>query len=440
MTARGLPAALAARLPFYYGWLILFGVCCAGFARQGPAVATLSIFVEPMTSEFGWSRTGISAAVSLGGLLAALTSPVLGPLLDRHGARAMLCFAVLTTGLCALALSFTQSLAYFIAFFCIARMNFAGPFDLGIYGAVNNWFVRLRGVATSVATAALMAGLVAMPLIAQAAILYDGWRAGWIAVGATVLIVGFLPNWLLMVRRPEDLGLRPDGELPEHDGGAAVHASGNQGATREPAFTRSQALRTPTFWLLSLYTALIYPVQAGVSLHQAPHLIERGIDATEAALMISLFSFASGVSGVAFGLVARWFPVRISLALSALGSAAASIGLIHLQTPSEGYATAAIFGLGIGGVLTILPIAWADYFGRRSFGAIRGIALAVQVIAQASGPLISGILRDVTGDYVLALTVFACLAGVAMLAGLLTGPPRNRRPPPRPAGRAGSPA
>ena len=90
-----LPALLMARLPFFYGWIILACVCCAGFARNGPAVATLSIFVEPMTSELGWSRTALSGAVSLGGIMAALASPLIGPVLDRRGARAMLCAAVL---------------------------------------------------------------------------------------------------------------------------------------------------------------------------------------------------------------------------------------------------------------------------------------------------------------------------------------------------------
>ena len=79
--------ALSRHTPFYYGWIVLFAVCCAGFSRQGPAVATLSVFVEPMTSEFGWSRTALSGAVSLAGILAAVLSPMLGTLLDRHGAR-----------------------------------------------------------------------------------------------------------------------------------------------------------------------------------------------------------------------------------------------------------------------------------------------------------------------------------------------------------------
>ena len=92
-------------------------------------------------------------------------------------------------------ISLTQSLFFFFALFCIARMNFAGPFDLGIYGAVNNWFIKLRGFATSVTTFIQMTGLMAMPLIAQACIQYDGWRFGWVIIGTTVFLIGFLPNF-----------------------------------------------------------------------------------------------------------------------------------------------------------------------------------------------------------------------------------------------------
>ena len=108
-----LPNLLSGRLPFFYGWVVLACLCCAGFARQGPAVATLSIFVEPLTREFGWSRTALSGAVSLGGVLAAVSSPLIGPLLDRHGARLTLCIAVLVTGIALMLLSLTQSLLVF---------------------------------------------------------------------------------------------------------------------------------------------------------------------------------------------------------------------------------------------------------------------------------------------------------------------------------------
>ncbi len=234
-----LPALLIARLPFFYGWIILACACCAGFARQGPAVATLSIFVPPMTSDFGWSRTAISGAVSLGGIMAAVLSPVIGPVLDRQGARIMLCAAVFVTGVACMLLSLTQSIIMFYAFFCIARMNFAGPFDIGIYGALNSWFVQRRGLANAIVNLAQMGGLVALPLIAHLAIAEQGWRVGWLAVGGTVLLVGFVPSWLFMVRRPEDVGLVPDGRplvIPAAEPGSKAAP----GLVAEPVFSQAR--------------------------------------------------------------------------------------------------------------------------------------------------------------------------------------------------------
>src|SRR6266852_4093366 len=383
MTRPFFASLLSARLPVFYGWVVLACLCCAGFARQGPAVATLSIFVEPLTREFGWSRTALSGAVSLGGVLAALVAPLIGPLLDRQGSRLVLCAAVLVNGIALMLLSLTGSLGVFYLLFCLARMNWAAPFDLGLYGALNNWFVRRRAFASSVATLAQQIGLVAMPLIAQLAILQYGWRAGWLAIGATTLLVGFVPTWLLLVRRPEDLGLAPDG--------AVAPTGGEAGA----------------LWLLLLYTALVFPVQAGVSLHQAPYLIERGIDPTIAATIVSTFSVMSAVATVACGLLPRSVPIRYLLAATGAILTLGVVLMLDIQTAGQGYLSASVFGFGLGALLTLLPVAWADYFGRTHFGAIRGIALSAQVLAQAAGPLLSGALRDMTGDYQLALQSFA---------------------------------
>src|SRR6185503_20371860 len=300
-----LPGLIAPRLPFYYGWVVLGCICLTGFARQGPAVAVLSVFVVPMTEAFGWSRTAIAGAVSLGGLLAAVVSPMLGPFVDRRGARLVLCLAVLGAGLATMALSLTQSLGMFYLLFCFARMVWAGPFDLGLYAALNNWFVARRTLAMSVATLAQMSGLVVIPILAQLAMHDGGWRAGWVTVGATVLIVGFLPVWLFLARRPEDLGLAPD-----------RIASGTRAAVPEPRFSRAEAMRTRAFWLLSLYTVLVYPVQAGVSLHQAAHLIERGLTPITAATAIGVFSAMSAVAGFGVGFLPRRWPVRFSMLAS----------------------------------------------------------------------------------------------------------------------------
>jgi sugar phosphate permease len=420
---------LLVRLPFFYGWVILACLCCCGFARQGPAVATLSIFVEPMTRDFGWSRAALSGAVSLGGILAALASPLIGPVLDRRGARLMLCLAVLLTGISAMLLSLTQSLWSFYALFCIARMNFAGPFDIGIYGAVNSWFLARRALVNAIVSLAQMLGLILMPLIAHFAIAAQGWRAGWLAVGAAVLGIGLLPAWLLLVRRPEDLGLAPDGGIAA----PAAEAPGQAGASArsEPAFSRAEALRTPAFWLLSLYTVAVYPVQAGISLHQAPHMIESGLSATVAATIVSTFSLTAALAGLAFGLIARRIGVRTGLAISGICLGASAVLMLRVASAPQGYVAAAAFGVGIGGILTLLPLAWADYFGRASFGAIRGVALSWQVTAQALGPLISGLLRDASGSYRWSLMLFAALSFASAAIAVLARPPQPlRRPQP----------
>jgi OFA family oxalate/formate antiporter-like MFS transporter len=417
-----LPALIAARLPFFYDWVVLGVLCCAGFARQGPAVATLSVFVTPLIHDFGWSRTALSGAVSLGGILAAIVSPMIGPFLDRTGSRLVLCYAVLTTGAALLLLSLSNSLLMFYLLFCFARMNWASPFELGIYGAVNNWFVGRRARASSVATLAQAAGLVAMPLIAQLAISRASWREGWLAIGVLTLAVGFVPTWLLLVRRPEDLGLQPDGLARKP--AARVSATTAAIAVPEPSFSRSQAIRTPAFWLLLLYTVMVYPIQAGISLHQAPHLIERGISPALAAAIVSGFSAMSALATLTCGFLPRRWPIRFPMALIGVCFVVSPLLMKTIASPAEAYLAAGLFGFAVGGILTLLPIARADYFGRAHFGAIRSVALSAQVVAQAVGPLISGALRDWTGDYQLSLTCFAALAGLSVIAALTASRPK----------------
>jgi cyanate permease len=281
---------------------------------------------------------------------------------------------------------------------------------------LNNWFLVRRTVAASIVNVAQMAGLVAMPLIAQFAIAHDGWRAGWVALGAVVLIVGFFPVALFVVRRPEDMGLAPDPVAPSLSQTAGL-------AAPEPTFSRRQALRSASFWLLMLFTIMIYPVQAGVSLHQASHLVQRGLDATTAALIVSSFSFMSAVATVACGFLPRRWPIRFPLALAGTLAAVGTALMPGINSAADGYLAASLFGAGIGAMLTLLPVAWADYFGRLNYGAIRSLSLSVQVLAQASGPLLSGVLFDLTGAYTVPLYCFTALSVLSALAALAARPP-----------------
>ncbi len=134
--------------------------------------------------------------------------------------------------------------------------------------------------------------------------------------------------------------------------------------------------------------------------------------------MISFFSATSAVASFGVGFLPRRWPMRYILLASAGLMGVGSFGLIAIASAQEAYLAAGLFGLGLGGIMTLLPVAWADYFGRESYGAIRGVVLSLQVMAQAVGPLLSGALRDWSGNYTDSLLVFGVLAGLAAVVAL----------------------
>ena len=188
-------------------------------------------------------------------------------------------------------LSLTQSLLVFYLLFCVARMNWAGPFELGDLRRREQLVRRPprlchldRDGGADGRSGRDAADRAAGDAAARLAV-------GWLAIGSLTLVVGFLPVWLFMVRRPEDLGLLPIGAAARRGHRRPSAASSTSRVSRA-----EQAVGTAAFWLLLLYTVLVYPVQAGVSLHQAAHLIERGIAPTIAATIVSTFSLMSAVA------------------------------------------------------------------------------------------------------------------------------------------------
>ena len=424
------------RLPFFYGWAVVGGAMCSNAVRQAASVTTLSIFIVPMAGEFGWSRTGISGAVSVGALLGALSAPFIGPLFDRHGSRALLIASALAMSACCVALAGTRGLLWFYVAFGVSRMIFSTPFDLGTSSVAAKWFVRRRALAMSLLTTSIGIGLTILPLAAAVAVAAGGWRTGWLALAVIVVVFGVVPQWLLLVREPEDVGLRPDGEeaAPRASGGGAGVRPGESGtaeagaaeAAGEVAFTRAQALRTPTLWLVMAYTLIVFSIQAGVSLHWAPHLVERGISPMITATIVGTFSLAIASSSIVFGYAGDRAPVRATLAASAALMALGTMAMGAVSGPSLGYAASVLFGAGVGGILTMPPVALASYFGRAHFGAIRGTALTAQVGAQATGPLLAGLLHDLTGSYANGLATFAALSLLAAFVALVTPVPGRR--------------
>ncbi len=437
MSFEGLRARLSRRLPFYYGWVILAAASVPSFgARAVMAVATLSVFVVPMTDEFGWSRGQFSGAVSLGALFGLIVSPFAGRLVDRYGSGVMLSASSAVVGLCAIGLSLISPVWSFYALYVPGRAVFSSPLELGTSTAVSNWFIRRRPMALAYMGIIQGIGLTIFPVIAQVLINGWGWRTAWLALGVFTIGTGIAPALVLMARRPEDMGLEPD---PEKNGQAAAgggpSSSGIPGGEvsvverRNPArhaesnYTVRQALATRAFWVLTIFSVFGFVVQAGVSLHQVPHYIGQGVPTHLAALTASTFAFGQ-VPGVFFwSALARRVPLRYLLSAAAATMAVGAIGTGFSSSLSAGIPMGFLLGFGVGGLHLLLRLTWADYYGRTHLGSIRGLTLPAQIGGQAMGPIIAGFMFDATGGYVMPFTIFGIIVAVAAVMVLTATPP-----------------
>ena len=442
---------LARSFPVYYGWAILGVSSWVSYSsRPVMAVATLSIFLVPMSEDFGWSRGVFSGAVSLGGVCAVAVSPLVGWWIDRHGSGAVVAAGSAMVGACAVGLALISQPWAFYALYVPGRMAFASPLELGTSTAVSNWFIRRRAMALALLNVTHGTGLAIMPLVAHAIILGWSWRVAWASLGAYTLAVGILPALLLMIRRPEDVGLKADprpggttrvGDTPESATASASTAStlpstlpntqidAAEMEVSEPRFTLRQAMGTRSLWLLAAFSAAGFMVQGGVSLHQAPHYIQQGISTTGAALAVSTFAFSQVPAGLAWSFLAARVPVRFLLALAGLCVGAGALGTGLSTSLGAALASAGTLGVGVGGLHVMLRLTWADYYGRTYLGSIRGFTLPVQIAGQAVGPIVAGFLYVATGGYETPFFIFAGAASAAGLLVLSAAPPMRRSVP-----------
>jgi MFS transporter, OFA family, oxalate/formate antiporter len=416
---------LARRCPFYYGWVVFAIAASTSYAaRPLMSVAVLSVFMVPMTDTFGWSRGLFAGAVSLGGVCAVVISPVVGRLIDKYGSGWILAATSAVAGACAASLSAISHPWSFYTLYVPGRMVFASPLELATSTAISNWFIRRRSFALALLSVTQGTGLAAMPLMAQQLISAWGWRDAWAFLGLYTMAIGIFPALLLMARRPEDMSLEPD-PVPAIAGrGAAVTVKGAEDHARKPVirligerqFTLRQALHTRAFWVLAVFSASGFMVQAGVSLHQVAHYIRQGLPGTSAAIMASVFAGAQVPGGLLWSALTRRLPVRVVLALAGVCVALGAVGTALSSDLAAGIISAGVIGGGVGGLHVLLRFAWADYYGRQHLGTIRGITLPVQIAGQAVGPVTAGLVFDSTGNY---HTVFLLFAGVVALGSVL---------------------
>ena len=423
---------LASSLPFYYGWVIIACTVPLSFStRTVMAVATLSVFVVPMTEDLGWSRGLFSGAVSLGGLCAVLVSPLVGKWIDRYGSGLLLTASSVFTGFLAMGLSLVANPVAFYSLYVPGRMIFSGPLELGIPTAISNWFIRRRPLGLAADGVAKGAGLAFMPLAAQFIITEWDWRTAWMSLGILTFALGVIPPILFMVRRPEDMALEPDPVLNRNVKTASSAQPGESHSTvgfTESSFTVRQALNTRAFWLLAVFSAGGFMVQAGVSLHQVAHYISQGLSGPSAALTASTFAFSQIFGTIFWSALGRRVPVRFLLSAATFVVAVAVLGTSVSGSLPTALLAAATVGFGVGGLHLLLRLAWADYYGREHLGAIRGFTMSAQIGGQAIGPVLAGLMFDATGSYQAPFLVFTVVASLSGLMALFATPPKIMAP------------
>ncbi len=397
------------------------------------ATSPFSAFLTPMTRDLGWSQTTLNAAQAMGTLVGGLSAPLAGRLVDRYGARAILTGAGLGMGVALGMCANVQEPWQFFVGYGLARLLFQGVILVATTTAVANWFVRRRGRATGLA---LMGNAVSVafvvPLIQY---LSDtaGWRTAWAVLGALALLLLAPAAALLLRRRPEDMGLLPDGASPETGtrGTEPQRATSAPSAppSREPAWHLGPALHTRTFWLLLATSSLTGFTVAGVTTHQIPVLLHNGVPPAAAAGMVSIYAVCWTVGIVVWGFLVERMPARYGLALIYGICAAAALVLLGADSVGHAVVFALLFGAVVGGNSTLEAVIWADYYGRASLGTIRGFGRPFALTANALGPLMAGLLVDAQGSYVVAFGMFAVTSLGAAVLVLAARPPVRRGAP-----------
>jgi MFS family permease len=376
---------------FFYGWVIAAVSSLAAFGSVVFFNPVLGLFSGPLREEFGWSSAEVALAISLGSGGAALTSPLTGWLIDRWGGRGVI------------------SLWQLLLFYAIGRALSVGTMSPAAFVAVSNWFVRRRAFVGGIVAASPRVGMATFPLLAAIVIDVSGtWRAGWVALGLVILVVGVLPPSLLLRRRPEDMGLLPDGAPALDD------LDGLEGP-REVNFTLGEAARTRAYWLLGGGISLVLFAGGSVNFHQIPHLVDQGMPTTQAALVVTVFSVVGALGALIGGGVASRITMRWTMALSLFGMAASIPLLIVSSSLPLALIYALVYGTVFGSMVALNQVIYADYFGRAQMGLIRGSVQPLQLGMNAAGPFVTGLWFDATGSYTAPFSLFAVLF---LLAGL----------------------
>jgi MFS family permease len=393
----------------FYGWIIVLSSSLMFLFGAGVFFYGFGTFFNPIRNEFGWSSAITAGAFTLYRLEGGIAAPAVGFGVERYGPRKLMIIGILVMGSGFLMMSATSSIPSFYATFLITSLGFSAA--VGIVGqtAVSNWFIKKRGQALGLTMAgAGLAGVIA-PLL-QYLITQYGWRATLVIIGILVWVV-LLPLAGLVRAYPEDYGLLPDGVATSDD-------KSKDEITSEPHLLTEvhvpwrPAIRTRTFWLLAFTSGISNLATSGITVLVIPHLENVGIRPSVAALAITFITLVSVVGRLGGGWLGDHFDKRHILAIGLVLQALGALVLAKVDAIWKIIPFVLLYAPGYGCTIPIRPAIAAEAFGRASFGSIQGLLQGVMTLLSVPGPLLGGLIFDMTGSYSLGFLFF----GAATLA------------------------
>ena len=398
----------------FYGWVIVAAamvVTCVGFG----AMFSLGVFLQPMSADAGWSRTGISTAALLNFLCMGVGSFVWGAVSDRLGTRTVVLLGGVLIGAGTVMASRATSLLAFQLFFGVLVGFAAGSLYAPLTATTTRWFTRNRSLAVALVSAGLGLGSTTTAPLARWIISNYDWRTA-------MLVIGDLA-WLLII---------PAAFLVREPSASASESGPGASLAEEPGLTVVQAFRTPQFAAIAFTYFACCAAHSGPIFHMVTHAIDHGVPAMAAATVISVAGLASLSGKILCGLVAdRVGAKRVLLGGLALQAVAITF---YLATSElwQFYGAAVVFGFSYGGVMPLYAILVREYFGARIMGTVFGAVGFVSTLGMALGPWAGGWLYDNLGGY-FWLYVGSAAIGVGAVAIAVTFRPPHREPAVMPA-------
>ena len=419
------------RWPFFYGWVIVVGA----FITMGIGVNTrtaFSLLFPPIVTEFGWERGVTAGAFSAGFVAATLVAPFLGMLMDRVGPRVVVPLGVILVssgmGLATL-IRHPWHLYLTLGILVVGGSVFVSYIGHSLF--LPHWFVRKRGLAIGIAFSGVGMGSILLLPWLQRLIGQTGWRYACLSL-AVLLLVTLLPlNLILPRRRPEDVGLTPDGDQPLHSTSEAIAGLANvvDQAWAATDWTVGKALKTARFWWLCLaYYGGLYTWYA-VQVHQTKYLLDIGVPSEQAAFALGLVGLTGVVGQIALGYLSDRLGREWAWTLSSLGFFLCYATLLVLPASPQplllyGMVGAqGLLGYGLASVFGAIPV---EVFPGKRYGTIFGTLNVASNAGAACGPWITGLLYDTTGTYGLAFVLAMVMSLVSIIAMWIAAPRKVR--------------